>query len=119
MWVFDLIFRLKKEIEVTKFETVIESVGLSKGVFIEDCQVQEINFKQIKYFNFQENYEVTLTRPDYDLGQWRIKIEVKFCFILNFLLKLFWVGWLFEFILWVWLYSNCGARRTEAKPEIL
>ena len=28
------------EIEVTKFETIIESEGLSKGVFTEDCQVQ-------------------------------------------------------------------------------
>ena len=28
------------EIEVTKFETFIESEGLSKGVFTEDCQVQ-------------------------------------------------------------------------------
>ena len=29
------------EIEVTKFETIIESEGLSKGVFTEDCQVQK------------------------------------------------------------------------------
>ena len=68
------------------------------------------------YF-FKENYEVTLTRPDYDLGQWRIKIEVNCIFRKHVYKKLFWVGRLLEFTLWFWLHSNFGAGGTETKLE--
>jgi len=57
----------RQEIHLTDdFPSTVESVGLTDPSLLEDCLQQ---------------YDVILSRPSSDLGQWRIKIEVEY---LNF-----------------------------------
>jgi len=54
----------KQEIHLSDdFPTIVESVGLAEPDFLENCLQQ---------------YDVILSRPSSDLGQWRIKMEIDY-----------------------------------------
>ena len=56
----------------------LESPGYSEGLFLEDCTVTSAWSKvSCRIFLLQQTYDLFLERPNDDLSQWRIKLEVR------------------------------------------